>query len=316
MESCASLESQILGYQMALALTLTAGSIIVSLLLGKKEPQKVEKEFAHKERSHSFSDLTALSSAPPQLAAQIDDEDEDDEMTTSASEGETDLEDQEWWGTELGADSKVKPVLTSIRKRRSVFPSNYIQRTVSSQVVQSMLDASMWAPFHGSRPPWRFVVLGKRAMVEMQKLTLRYYDKNWRDTGWAGGTHGTEDEYQAWRKMTEEEITGRWGPCSFMIANVMQRQAGSTRIPEWEEAAATACAVQNMHIQAASFPGTACYWSSWHDAARDSTEMQRFLGVGAEDKVLGFLVVAACNPKLKDRRRRICMPYMHVDWRE
>ena len=80
MESCASLESQILGYQMALALTLTAGSIIVSLLLGKKEPQKVEKEFAHKERSHSFSDLTALSSAPPQLAAQIDDEDEDDEV--------------------------------------------------------------------------------------------------------------------------------------------------------------------------------------------------------------------------------------------
>ena len=24
---------------------------------------------------------------------------------------------------------------------------------------------------------------------------------------------------------------------------------------------------------------------------------------------------AACNPKLKDRRRRQCMPYMHVDWR-
>lgn len=317
MMECVNLERQILGYQMALALTITAGCIVVSLLLGRKqEPAMPEKEIAHKERSHSFSDLTALSSAPAQLAPQEEDEDDDNEMSTSASEGETELEDQEWWGTVLGGDSKVKPVLTSIRKRRSVFPSNYIQRTVSSKVVQSMLDASMWAPFHGSRPPWRFVVLGKKAMVDMQNLTLRYYDQNWRETGWAGGTRGTEEEYLAWRKMTEEEITGRWGPCSFMIANVMQRQAGSARMPEWEEAAATASAVQNMGIQASSFPGTACYWSSWHDAARDSSEMQAFLGVGPEDKVLGFLIVAACNPKLKDRRRRICMPYMHVDWRE
>ena len=29
----------------------------------------------------------------------------------------------------------------------------------------------------------------------------------------------------------------------YMVAIVMQRQAGSKRIPEWEEAAATACAV-------------------------------------------------------------------------
>lgn len=42
----------------------------------------------------------------------------------------------------------------------------------------------MWAPFHGSVPPARFVVLGKKAMVEMQKLTCEYYDKNWRTVGW------------------------------------------------------------------------------------------------------------------------------------
>ena len=43
------------------------------------------------------------------------------------------------------------------------------------KVVQSMIDAAMWAPFHGSRPPWYFVVLGKEAMKEMQKLTLEFY---------------------------------------------------------------------------------------------------------------------------------------------
>jgi len=28
----------------------------------------------------------------------------------------------------------------------------------------------------------------------------------------------------------------------------------------------------------------ACYWSSWHDAARDSEMMREFLGMGAEDR--------------------------------
>jgi len=165
-----------------------------------------------------------------------------------------------------------------------------------------MLHAASWAPFHGSLPPWRFVVLGKKAMVEMQQLSLDFYDKHWEETGWANGVHGSSEEYLKWRQMTDEEITGRWEPCSYMIAIVMQRQAGSKRMPEWEEAAATACAAQNMLIQASSFPGVACYWSSWHDAARDSIEMKDYLGMSDDDRLFGFIVVAACKHGLRDSR--------------
>ncbi len=56
-------------------------------------------------------------------------------------------------------------------------------------------------------------------------------------------------QYAAWRRMTEAEISGRWGPVSYMVAICVRRQAGSKRLPLWEEAAATACAVQNMHLQ-------------------------------------------------------------------
>ena len=96
----------------------------------------------------------------------------------------------------------------------------------------------------------------------------------------------------------------------------MQRQAGSKRIAEWEEAAATACAVQNMHIQASAFPGLACYWSSWHAAFRDCDEHKTFLGMGSEDKCLGYFMVAACDPKLKDSRRRTAETHMMADWRD
>merc|ERR1719235_103457 len=126
----------------------------------------------------------------------------------------------------------------------------------------------------------------------MQRRTLEYYDVNWQDH-W-----DSEEQYQSWRQRQEDAITGRWGNVSFMIAIVMRRQAGSKRMPEWEEAAATACAVQNMHVQATAFPGLGCYWSSWHGAFRDSDEMKRFLEMDAEDKCMGFFVVAACEPDL------------------
>jgi nitroreductase len=182
--------------------------------------------------------------------------------------------------------------------------------------MHRIVEAAMWAPFHGSRPPWRFVVLGKSAMVEMQRVTLAYYAANWQRVGWADGVHGTEEEYRAWAAMTENEITGRWGPVSFMVAIVVRRQAGTKRLPEWEEAAATASAVQNMHLQASAQPGLACYWSSWHDAARDSEEMSEFLNIGPEDRCLGFFIIAACGSGMKDRRVRRPETHLAVDWRD
>jgi nitroreductase len=196
-------------------------------------------------------------------------------------------------------------ILESIRARRSVFPRDHIDRTVSPEVMKSLIGAAQCAPFHGSRAPWRFVVLGKQSMREMQHLTLEFYDTNWRSTGWANGQTGSQEKYQAWRDMTAEEIEGMWGSVSYMVTIVMQRQAGSVRLPEWEEMAATACAVQNIHIQASSIPGLACYWSSWHDAVMESADMHNFLGMDKEDKCMGVFIVAACEPGgRKDVRQR------------
>ena len=43
---------------------------------------------------------------------------------------------------------------------------------------------------------------------------------------------------------------------------VFEIQAAEKRMPEWEELAATAAAVQNMHLMATSL-GAAGYWTSW-----------------------------------------------------
>merc|ERR1719245_2855249 len=152
-------------------------------------------------------------------------------------------------------------------------------------------------------------------MVTMQQLTLEFYDQNWKQTGWASGDQGSESEYQKWRAMTEEEISGRWGPVSYMIAIIMQRQAHpEKRMPEWEEAAATACAVQNMHIQASAEDGLGCYWTSWHPEFRDSEELSGYLGMEKEDKCLGFFVVGR-DGKVGRSDQRVRNLKDHVEWK-
>ena len=205
----------------------------------------------------------------------------------------------------------VEPkLLDCIRERRSIFPRSYIDKVIDRDQVELLLEAAMWAPFHGPRPPWRFVVLGRDAILEMQKVTLAFYDAHWTEV-WE-----TNVEYQTWRHKAEQDITDRWARVSYFIAIVMKRQSGSKKMPEWEEAAATACAVQNMHLQASASPGLACYWSSWHSKARDSIDMKRFLAMDPEDKCFGFFVVAACDPNLKDRRSRSLHTHMDAEWRE
>jgi len=238
-----------------------------------------------------------------------------DDATVSTS-GETHDSDCEH-------DEPDLSVLAGIRNRRSIFPNSWNKNPepLDDSVIRSLLDAAMWGPFHGknykgSQHPAKFVVLGKQGMVDMQKMTLDYYDKNWQEVGWANGCTGTKEEYEAWRQMTEEEITGRWAPCTHMIAIVMRRQSGPKRLPEWEEMAAVGAAVQNMHVQSTKFKKLACYWSSWHDAVRDSDEMKEFLGMEPEDKCMGIFCVAQKDPKRssKDRRKRD-RSILQVEWR-
>lgn len=231
--------------------------------------------------------------------------------TDSESESNLEVQEQDY------------SVLPCIRNRISRFPRTYTKtpQPVDRAVIQSLLDAALWGPFHGKcyagcQHPAKFVVLGKQGMIEMQRLTLDFYDRNWKTTGWGSGQQGSAADYQDWRQRTRDEITGRWGPCSHMIGIVMRRQTSSKRLPEWEEAAAVAAATQNMHLQSTKFPQLACYWSSWHDAARDSAEMKGFLNMQDEDRCLGFFIVAQVDPHHGNKDRRVRdRSLLEVEWR-
>lgn len=62
-----------------------------------------------------------------------------------------------------------------IRNRRSIYPKHMTGNTVSKESIMAMLEAANWAPTHGRTEPWRFVVLGKQGMQDMQLLTADIY---------------------------------------------------------------------------------------------------------------------------------------------
>lgn len=48
---------------------------------------------------------------------------------------------------------------------------------VSSEQIEALLEAANWAPTHGRTEPWRFVVLGKEGIQQMQDVTEAVFTK-------------------------------------------------------------------------------------------------------------------------------------------
>ena len=101
---------------------------------------------------------------------------------------------------------------------------------------------------------------------------------------------------------------------SHLIAICMRRRANPEKImPEWEEQAAVACAVQNMHLMATAL-GVAAYWSS--PTTIHEAEVKEHLGLGEEDKCLGMFHVGSASRTVQGayRAKRGAMSDK-VEWR-
>lgn len=157
-----------------------------------------------------------------------------------------------------------------IRERRAIFPATFTDAPVADEVVERMLENANHAPTHRRTEPWRFRVItaGKRA--ELGDLMASIYKEI------------TPEEKFSARKYKKRSETPR--KCSHVIAICMLRDPAES-LPEWEEVAATAMAVQNLWLTA-SAEGYGGYWSTpklIHHPA-----MERFLELQEGERCLGF----------------------------
>ena len=137
-------------------------------------------------------------------------------------------------------------LLMLIRRRRSIYPPAYTGLTIPKSHIDLCLEAAHWAPNHKRTEPWRFVVLQEQAKDTFAARLSQWYDD-----------HTPSDQYAEIKKnkLVEKPLL------SDTIILIGYQRDLQDRLPEWEELAATAMAVQNMWLMAASL-GIGAYWSS------------------------------------------------------
>lgn len=136
-------------------------------------------------------------------------------------------------------------MLDIIRNRRAIYPAQYNQEPIGVDELNQILEAANWAPTHRRTEPWRFHVFhSQESRQGLSDFLVETYDRI------------TEQPKEIKRKKVGEKPL----QSGAVLAICYQRDA-EERVPEWEEIAATAMAVQNLWLQAHSMQ-IGGYWSS------------------------------------------------------
>ena len=155
-----------------------------------------------------------------------------------------------------------------IRSRRSIFPPMYSDKEITKETILQILENANWAPNHKKTEPWRFKIYRKESLQSLSEYLGGYYKE-----------HTTEDKFS---QKKYEKTLAKPLQSSCVIAICMYNNP-DVNIPEWEELAAVACAVQNMWLSCVPL-GIGAYWSS----PKSIIEADKFLGLGEHEKCLGL----------------------------
>lgn len=183
-----------------------------------------------------------------------------------------------------------------IRERRSIKPDMFSGEEVDQTSIELMLENAHWAPNHGKTEPWYFMVFTGVGRKKLGEAHAAMYQE-----------HTPE---QAYKPKSYEKLLALPQLSSHVIAICMKRGT-KKNIPEIEEVEAVACAVQNMHLTATAL-GLVGYWSSggmtYHPA------MKSWLGLGEEDRCLGFFYVGKSVSAQNKAGKRFADYQEKVQW--
>lgn len=131
-----------------------------------------------------------------------------------------------------------------IEERRSVFPKDYTDTPIPEHILEEVLSASVLAPNHKKTKPWRFKVFRNEDKKQLGEELQSIYK--------------TITPPQTFLEKKYQDIGFKIGKANIIISIVCEF---SGLVPDWEEIAATAMAVQNMYLTCTA-NRVGCYWSS------------------------------------------------------
>jgi len=180
-------------------------------------------------------------------------------------------------------------MLPAVQKRKSVFPRFFTDKPVSAGVINELLDAANLAPSHKKTAPWRFRVYTGAGRIKLSRTITEVYE--------AARPPEVRDP------KVGPKFAKKVDQSPVVMAVFLHRDPQES-VPEWEEVAAVACAVQNLWLSLGQYdlggywssPGFVCgKYGQWPEAA-------------ANERCLGIFYIG--HYKMPE------LPRLREDWRE
>lgn len=165
----------------------------------------------------------------------------------------------------------IEKVENIILNRRTVKFAQMTGEKIEDTIIQKLIQLADAAPNHGKTEPWRMNVYSGDAFRKLNEDHANLYWEN------------TAEETR--NPNTKSSIQNYHTKASHVIA-VWMRRTPETKIPAFEELAASAAAIQNILIGAEAY-NLAAFWNTGAMVIKEP--MKNYLGLNEEDVMLGFI---------------------------
>jgi nitroreductase len=173
--------------------------------------------------------------------------------------------------------------LALLASRRSASAKAMREPGPTPAQLDAILAAAVRVPDHGKLAPWRFIIIEGEARAALGAVL----EARWRDLNPA---HGEQTLAFVRSFFTRAPLT----------VCVVSTAAPHPKIPEWEQVLSAGAVCQTMLIAATAL-GVGCQWlTDW--CAYDPVTTQA-IGLGASEKVAGFVFLGTSAEPLADRPR-------------
>ena len=183
--------------------------------------------------------------------------------------------------------TKKQVINDVIKSRRSVFPNMFSGDKIDDDIVKEMLENALWAPNHKKTEPWHFIVYTGKQMDALSEFCAASYKE--------------VTPPEKFREMKYKKTRKKVLASSHVIAICLNRSIDVV-IPEWEELAAAACAVQNFWLTVSAY-GYGGYWST----PKYISIANEFIGLEDHQKCLGFFYLGVPQDGLLLKADRISL---------
>ena len=131
-----------------------------------------------------------------------------------------------------------------IESRRSVFPKDYSGEKIDDEILNEILNSANFAPNHKKTKPWRFQIFRNEEKTKLANKLAEIYK--------------TTTLPEVFLEKKYIDIPKKISKADTLITISVNF---SGLVPEWEEIAATAMAVQNLYLTS-TVHQIGCYWST------------------------------------------------------